>query len=191
MQHDLIALVSGVGAYVFLAILMAAAKRGKPTTNPGTSFLTFRHHILLRGFSLFLAFGMPIGITALIIAMPPKDQGDYLAILIIYALFAALGVPLLWESMRFALVIGPKGLDCHSPWRSRQFILWDEVEEVSYNPLLAWHVIRAVGGEKFRVPALVSGLNAFLEACEQRLPPAKLRRAKAGYTQLGRTFPGD
>jgi hypothetical protein len=181
--------IIAVVVVTFLAVLMGAAQRGKPTADPSTGLLVFRHNILLRGFALFTAFGIPIGITALVIAKPPKNQDDYLAIFGLYALFAALGGPLLWETMRFALVVGPDGLDGRSPWRGRNFFRWEEVEQVSYNPLLGWFVIRGAGGRKIRVSALVTGLNAFLEACEKRLPPDKLRRAKGGYNVLGRPFP--
>jgi hypothetical protein len=91
--------------------------------------------------------------------------------------------------VRFALVVSPEGLDCRSPWRGRQLLRWEEVEEVSYNLLLQWFVIRASEGRTFRVHILVSGLNTLLEICERRLSPDQLRRAKAGYTQLGRPFP--
>lgn len=176
---------------VFMGILMGAAQHGKPTVEPGTGFLGFRHHLLLRSFSLLMAFGIPIGITILVFIKPPTNQRDYIAIFGLYALFAVLTVPLLWESMRFSLVVGPEGLDCRSPWRARQFYRWEEVEKLSYNFLLGLFVIHAVGGRKFRVLVLVPGLNAFLEACERRLSPDKLKRAKAGYDQLGRAFPGE
>jgi hypothetical protein len=54
-----------------------------------------------------------------------------------------------------------------------------------------WFVIRAKGGRTVRVSALVSGLNAFLRACEQQLSPDQLMHAKAGYATLGRKFPRD
>src|SRR4051794_17696927 len=104
--------IVAVVVMTFLAILMGAAQRGKPTADPSTGFLVFRHNIFLRGFALFAAFGIPIGIPALVIAKPPKTQGDSLVIFGIYALFAVLSAPLLWESMRFALVVSPEGLDC-------------------------------------------------------------------------------
>ncbi|VTR96740.1 hypothetical protein [Tuwongella immobilis] len=187
MQQYISAIV-GVVVVTFLAILMGAAQRGKPTTDRSTGFLVFRHHILLRLFSLVAAFGIPLVLTALVIANPPENQSDTIAILGIYAMFGVLSAPLLWESMRFALVVSPEGLDCHSPWRGQQFIRWEEVEQVSYSSLLGWFVIRADGGRKFRVSAMIPGLNAFLEACEQRVSPAQLSRAKAGYTLLGRPF---
>src|SRR4051812_408729 len=103
--------ISAIVAVVVLSILTGAAQRGKPIALPGTNFLLFRYSIFFRGFSLFAAFGIPIGITALVIAEPPTKQEDYVAMLSLYAMFGAISAPLLWESMRFAVVVGPEGLD--------------------------------------------------------------------------------
>jgi hypothetical protein len=173
-----------------LALFCWAAQRGKPTADPETGTLLFRHSLLLRGFALFAAFGVPLAITILVFFNPPKNEGDVWAIVGLYALFAFLSAPLLWESLRFALTTSPEGLDCQSPWRGRQFLYWDEIEEISYSSMNSWFVIRAVDGWKFRVSLLVPGLSDFLEECERHLSPEMLDNARTGYDRLGRTFPG-
>src|SRR5262249_58543406 len=116
----------------FLGLLAWAARRGKPRADPETGTLVFRHSILFRGFSLLAAFGIPLGITALVLVNPPKKEGDVTAIVCLYALFGALSAPLLWESMRFSLTVSPEGLDCCSPWRAGRFVAWDEVQNLTY-----------------------------------------------------------
>lgn len=189
MQPFFTSAITAAVVCAFLVFLLGAAKRGQPEAEPGTGHLLFRHHSLMRWFAYFAAFGIPIGITALVIAFPPKDPGDTLAILGLYALFAMLSAPLLWESLRFALIVRPEGLECRSPWRGTQFFKWNEVEELSYSSLGSWFVIHAEGGRTFRVPVLTPGLNPLLEIFERHLPARALQRAKAGYAQIGRALP--
>jgi hypothetical protein len=172
-----------------LALLMWAARIGRPRVDPETGALLFRHSAIFRGFSLFAAFGIPLGITVLVIFHPPKKEGDVGAIISIYALFAVLSAPLLWESMRFALTVSAEGLDCRSPWRGRRFIAWDEVQDISFSKINSWFIIRAADGWKFRVSTFVPGLTHFLEACEDHLRAVALEQARPGYELLGRPFP--
>jgi hypothetical protein len=179
--------VIGVAVIGFLGLLMWAAQRGRPATDPRTGALLFRHSGLFRGFSLFMAFGIPLGITVLVLFKPPEKQSDVYAIAGIYGLFFLLSFPLLWESMGFALGVTDEGLDCKSPWRGRRFVYWDEVVEVSFSG--GNFVIRAADGYKFRVSTFVPGLTAFLQRCERHLPPQALRGARDGYARVGRRLP--
>lgn len=185
---DYFFLIIAVPVIGFLGLLMWAAQRGRPVAGPGGT-LVFRHSLLLRGFSLLMAFGIPIGITVLMFFNPPKNESDVGAIIGLYALFGLLSAPLLWESMRFALTVTPAGLDCRSPWRGRRFLPWEDVKEVSYNATNSWFVIRARDGWKFRPSILVPGLAKFLEECEKRLPLSALANAEEGYRRVRRPFP--
>src|SRR5256885_10057016 len=93
--------VIAVVVFAFMALMLAAARRGRPAADPGTGHLLFRHGVLLRGFFFVAAFGVPIGITALITAKPPRSQSEWVAAFVLYVAVAALGGPLLWESVRF------------------------------------------------------------------------------------------
>jgi hypothetical protein len=183
--------VLAIGAAVvgFLGLLLWAARAGRPAAGPEPGALLFRHGLLLRGFALFAAFGIPLAITALVFVFPPQKEGDVGAIIGVYSLFGGLSAPLLWEAMRFALLVSPRGLVCRSPWRRGRSLTWGEVEEVSFSPGNSWFVIRARDGWKFRVPTLVPGLTRFLEACERHLPAAALVAALPGYQRLRRPFP--
>jgi hypothetical protein len=173
-----------------MAILLWAASRGRPTIVSDDGSLLFRHNIAFRWFSLFVALGIPLAITVLVFYKPPQNDDDLWAILGIYALSAVCGLPLWWESSRFALILTPLGMECLSPWRKRLFFAWDEIEELSFSSMNQWFIVRARYGRKFRVPILVSGLSDFLAQCEQHLVPDQLREAKVGYMQVGRCFPG-
>jgi len=172
-----------------LGLLVAAARRGTPT--PTADGLVFRHSAVFRGLALALAVLPPVGITALLFVVPIKDDGDIWAIVGLYGLFLVLGLPLLWETQRYALVVTSQGLDCRSPWRGRFFIRWDDVERVSYSGVNSWFVIHAATGQTFRVSVFVAGVADFLAECERHLSPAQLFQAVPGYRYIGRAFPDD
>jgi hypothetical protein len=190
MQPYIYGIIGGAVVF-FLNLMLLAAKRGQAKADPETGQLVFRHSMLFRGFAYFSAFVIPIGITILVLFQPPKNDRDVYAIIGIYALFAVLSIPLLWESIRFSLAVSPEGLACRSPWRGQLFIAWDDVEEVSYSLINCWFILRATNGEKIRVHLFVAGLNQFLEACETYLPPKKFDKARPGYRSIGRPFPGE
>jgi hypothetical protein len=180
---------AGITVTIVLALFELAAHRGRPTIISDEGTLLFRYSVLFRGFARFAMFGIPLAITALGFSRPPKNQDDLRAFIGMYALFAVLTIPLWWEATRFALILTTEGLDYLSPWRGRQFIAWDEIEELSYSLLCQWFIVRAKDGRRIRVSMLVSGVSAFLAECEQHLHPSSLIGAKAGYGLVGRTFP--
>jgi hypothetical protein len=160
-------LIVYVGVTASLGLLLWTARRGRPKVDLSTGALWFRHSVLFRGFAVLAAFGMPLAITALLIfVMPPKNAGDVLAVIAIYALFFVLGGPLLWEASRFALGVSKAGLDCRSPWRASRFVPWTEVTQISYSSINSWFIIRTRDGWKFHVSVLVPGLSEFLASCE-------------------------
>jgi hypothetical protein len=168
-----------------------AARRGKPTAGPVLGSLVFRYPPFMRWGSICVAVGALVGITGLVVIHPPQDPGDTFAIVCMYVVSAAVTGALLWECVRLRLVVGPDGLEFRSPWLRRQFIGWGDVVDMSFNGPLGWFDIRATDRRGIRMPAQVGGLEAFLEACEQRLTPGQLERALAAYLFLGRTFPGE
>jgi hypothetical protein len=185
----LTALLVPVGVFTFLGLLTWAACLGRPRAAPATDTLVLRHSLWLRGFALFSGFGIPLGITVLVFVFPPKDTGDLGAILGVFCLFAFLSAPLLWESLRYALVVSPDGLACYSPWRGRAFVAWEEVVEVTYSQGNGWFVVHADDGYRFRVPVLVPGVTRFLAECERHLSLPALMKAAQGYRALRRPLP--
>jgi hypothetical protein len=172
----------------FLGLLMWAAERGKPKVDSDGT-LIFRHSLLFRCFSVFMAVAVPVGIIVLAILKPPQKESEFWAMMGLCIGFAVLIAPLLWESLRFALFVSPEGIECRSPWRGSRFLPWKDVEEVSFRASNSWFVIRAKDYYKFRIHILVPGLSQFLEQCEQHLPPGALDGAEAGYRRVGRPFP--
>jgi hypothetical protein len=115
----------------------------------------------------------------MVVVHPPRNRGDTVAVVLSYAMFGSLAAALVWDVFRFRMVVVPAGLDWRSPWRRRQFIRWADVADVSFNSPLRWFEVRATDGRTVRLPALVGGLGAFLEACEGRLTPSQLQPALA------------
>jgi hypothetical protein len=170
-----------------LALFVSAARRGRPAVVDGSGTLLFRYGPLFRNFARFSAFGIPALLT-LLVCFAPQNEGDWVWILAMYAMFLSLGLPLWWET-RYALIVSPEELDLVSPWKRRTVIPWAEVDRVSFNDMCQWFVVRSTRGDVIRMHLYVNGVGDFLGICEQRLHPDQLADAKAGYAMLGRPFP--
>jgi Bacterial PH domain len=172
-----------------LALMAWAAQRGRPTADPASGRLVFRHSGVFRGFALFAAFGIPLGITVLVLFHPPKNDGDLIAIGFIYGLFAVLSFPLLWETMLYSVAVSDAGIDARSPWRGRRAFAWDEIEQVTWSNFSGSFVFRSTDGRTISVRGLTAGVSEFLGACERHLPLEVLEGAQPGYGRIGRVFP--
>jgi hypothetical protein len=183
--------VGGIVVSVFgvLTLLLWAAKRGRPSADERRGVLLFRHSAIFRGFALVTAGGIPMVLTVLVFVFPPKDEGDVGAIVGVHVLVIALTWPLLWEALRFGVMLSPEGLDCRSPWRGSRFLRWEEVRAISWSDMGSWFIIHARDGYRFRVPSLAAGLDRFLACCEEHLRPDQLEPALTGYVRVGRKMP--
>ena len=172
-------LIIGVLVGGILGLMVWAAKRGRPKLDAETGVVWFRHSALFRGFSLFMGFGIPLAITALLLYKPPKNRTDVLAVIGLYALFGALSAPLVWESLRYALGISKDGLDCRSPWRASRFVPWNRVESLSYSTMNSWFIIHTKDRWNFRVSVFVPGLSIFLSRYKSICRDSKSCEGKA------------
>src|SRR5262245_18620957 len=184
LTYGLIAVVV-VGA---LGLMVWAARRGRPRPGDQAHTLRFRHNTLFRWFVYVSTFGIPIGLTALVIAIPPRGE-EVAYVVAAYAMFAALSLPLFWEASRYLLLVSADGLACRSPWRGWRSIEWDDVSDVTFSPTSAWFVFLGPDGRKIRVHLFVSGVSELLKLVELRVHPDRLRGARPGYERVGRPFP--
>jgi hypothetical protein len=171
--------------------LLYSARRGVPTVNPATGNVQFRYSAAVQWIAIIAAFGSPILITVIVIARPSATEADHGAILMLYALFAALSFPLLWETARMRVTATSDGLENVSAWLGKKSMRWSDIQEVSFSAIMYWFVVRATDGRNFRVPFWISGVQQFLALCEQNLPPDALRKARAAYGIAGRKVPED
>lgn len=171
-----------------LGLMAWAARRGRPRPGPDDHTVLFRHNGVFRWFAYVTAFGIPVGLTALVIAFPPKAEEVWYA-LGAYVLFAGLTLPLVWEASRFYLLATPEGLESRSPWRGLRFLAWEDVERVTFSQANAWFVFHGRDGTVIRVHMFVGGLTDLLRLTELRVPAGALKGARMGYERLGRPFP--
>ena len=179
----------GVGGTLGLGLLAAAARRGRAEIDPFTSAQRFRYPAAIRHVFLGTLVICPALVTAFLTQVPMRDAGDLWGASAMYALFIGLTAPLWWESSRFAIAADPRGVDCISPWRARQFFRWGEIESIDFSIPCQWFVICTRGRRKFRVPMFVAGLSDFLAICEANLPIGAFWGADEGYRLVGRPFP--
>jgi hypothetical protein len=177
-----------IGVIALLGLMVWAARRGRPSPGPGDYTVLFRYNAVLRGFATFAAFGIPAGITALVLVFPPKPD-EIVYIIGVYLLFATLGLPLFWETHRFYLLVTPDGIQRHSAWLPFRSIAWDDLQEVRFVAGNSWFVFASTDGTKIRASTLISGLSDLMRLVELRVPHERLRHARAGYERIGRAFP--
>jgi len=107
---------------------------------------------------VFLAFTVP----------PPTDRDTpslVMIILVVSVPLAFMAVEMHGTSVR----VSRHGIERRSPWRGRLFLLWQEVEAVSYRPSLRWFVLRAPRGV-IRVQELFDGIGDFAHFVLVHLP---------------------
>jgi hypothetical protein len=180
-------LIAGTVAGV-LAQLHWAAARARPRSDPRRGIVAFRSVAALRWGVPLVAVGFSSFIGLALYHDPPRDFTDWCGV--ITAVLMAGGIfAWAWDAIGFGLVITPQGLDCHSPWRGRRFVEWEEVTALTYFKGGPYFVIHTHGGYRFRVHLHVGGLGQFLKCMEQHLDAAALNGAKAGYEWVKRPFP--
>jgi hypothetical protein len=162
------------------------ARWGTPTHDPD-GLLVLRYSSWTRGCILVVVNAVAVGLAIAVLWNPPELPGA-VGVAGLYAIILAL----VWDCLRFRLLVSPEGLDCRSPWRGRHFVTWDDVEQLSYNVRDQSFTIYSLAGYRFRVPTwgmALAGIDLFLEQCEQHLPLETLWPARDGYTALGRESP--
>lgn len=171
------------------AVLVCAAKRGKPTSDADGVTTVFRHGAILRGVSWFATLLIPPLFTLLAyLGMPPEDR--FVAAFVgIYLLFFLIGASMLWETLRYSITVSDSGLDCRSAWRSRRFLKWSQVRQITCKPQAVFFVIHATDDWTIQVSFWLPGIERFFEYCERHLPIWALREARPAYERLERTFP--
>jgi endonuclease/exonuclease/phosphatase family metal-dependent hydrolase len=182
--------------FVLLAILLTVGfiwlitttAQGEPFRVDGGT-VTYRHSLLLRGFSLFALFGVGFVLIVGWILFPPKVGQSYLPLILMALTLAFASFLLCWESFQFQLQTTPDQLICDSPWSGRRHLSWSELSSLDYSTLNMWFILKFRDGRAVRISALVPGISKFLDQCEHRLKPEQLVNAQKGYEKLKRKWP--
>jgi hypothetical protein len=176
----------GVAVAGLLGLLAWAAARTRPAA--GGSTLLLRYNPLFRGFVAAAAVLLPVGLTALVLAFPPRPR-EVGHVVGLYFAFAAITLPLVWEAAWYYVRLTPAGIEHRSPWRGLRFVRWADVRQVTFNPANAWFVIHARDGRPVRAHVWVADLPELLRQVERHVPASALKGARTGYARVGRPFP--
>jgi hypothetical protein len=177
------------GSAALLAVLTAtSARQGVPRPLRGEHVLVVRHSPVFRWSVLLAAVLIPFGLTVALRYYPPR-RVDVPTFLGLYLVATGLLVPLVWEAGRFYVLATADGLEGRSGWRGVRVIVWDDVEAVSYRPLLGGFEFRGRDGATIRATAFAAGLAELFRLVEANVPPGALKRARAGYARIERPFP--
>jgi hypothetical protein len=118
------------------------------------------------GLSIFLAFAVP----------PPSEQDA--PILAVVVVLVVLSIVVLTIEMWGATIrISRHGIERRSPWRGRLYLLWQEVDRVTYSPSAQWFTVRGPRGT-IHVHELVDGLSDFATVVLGHVRPEAYRGAE-------------
>src|SRR5262245_60613747 len=119
---------------------------------------------------------------------PPKEE-EVVYVVLLLAFGPVCGVPLLWQSLRYRLMVSDDGLDCRSPWRGHRFVRWSEVDRLSYSKAFKSLVVHATDGWRFRIPILTNGFPTLLSEFQRYAPGSALLDARLDFEALKTQFP--
>ena len=166
------------------------ARCARPVIDDRTGARVYQYGAEMKTIGWSAVFGFPLFILLTgVLPHPPKDEEVTIVVLML-AFGPVLGVPLLWESLRYRLMVSNDGLDCRSPWRGHRFVPWSEVDRLSYSKALGWFVVHATDGWRFRIPILVNGVPILLSEFQRYMPDSALQDARPGFQALKTPLPG-
>jgi hypothetical protein len=182
----LLALVAGMPAIIFLAWWP-----GSYTDLPDAEGrLIFRYGLVPRLFAGVMLLGPMYGLPYHEMYFPSMNESELIGRIGTAAVLTCPLAPVIWELLWRTLVLGTDGLTCHSPWRGRMFIAWQDVREVVWVAEGAYFILK--GRDRwFRVSLLFVGLSRLLKELELRIGLEKMQGALPGYEIAGRTPPDD
>ena len=177
----------GIAGGTAVENLLWLARRARPVVDDRTGARVYQYGAEMKAIGWVGAVGFPLVVLFAAVLHPPNDEEVIYALLCI-AFGPVLGVYLLWESLRYRLMVSDDGLDCRSPWRGHRFVPWSEVDRLSYSKALKWFVVHATDGWRFRIPILVNGVPTLLSEFQRYVPVSALHDARLGF--LENTIPG-
>lgn len=99
----------------------------------------------------------------------------------VFSVFMGLiGIPclLLFIEFRYAHYgVGQLGIRKNSPWTARLFLLWSEIDAITYSASSGWFILRSQKG-KIRLSVLLNGLKDFAVLVGEKVPGEKWAAAK-------------
>ncbi len=110
------------------------------------------------------AIGIVLGCATLVFFVARADRP---AVLLLTALFALLGLPIVLEATFVRITTGDQGLTSRSPWRRTRTIPWSEVRAVDFSGAMQWWRLHTAQGV-VRASVYLSGIADLVETCKAR-----------------------
>jgi len=175
---------------IVLVVAIVSAALLRAGRKPAAFEVTTQSHILkYNGFFSVLGWlcGVvpAVGIGVLATIWPPKDQGEWIAVLGMIAGFGGLGAALINEG-RAQIRLSADGIRTMSPWRGAIDISWEMVRHVHYSRSAQWFVIKDKAGQVIRAHNYMVGIDSLLAYFQDQLDSDLYQEAKATYESIMR-----
>lgn len=93
---------------------------------------------------------------------------------LLFLAFALLGVPLIVEGVRVRIELKDDGIAYQGLFRRYESVPWNDIDLAAWSPAMKWLVLTTRHGDKLRVSAMLSGLDALALALSERAPTLRM-----------------
>lgn len=165
-----------------LWLFFKVSKNSKTIKNADGGYV-LRYSNIIKWFCMGLVILATVGLTALVIETPIKNDGDITAIISMYGALLLFGSYFYIEFFTVEIIVSEHGIKGTSGWRGKREYRWDEIENITYSPSSMWFKITALKSAPLRIHALISGIDHFQRLYIEKLPEEKWIKAHEKFGQ--------
>lgn len=132
-----------------------------------------RYSNFIKWFCMGLIIFATVGLTALLLKHPIKDDGDFIVVASMYIALLLFGTYFYIEFFTVKILISGIGIKGTSGWRSKREYRWDEIENITYSPTSMWFKVNSSNAAPLRIHAYISGIDTFQRFYIEKLPEEK------------------
>ena len=161
-----------------LGIFLRISKKARPKKTLNNEYIICYPALIKWSFMGLIIFAC-IGLTALIIIHPIQNDGDKIAIALMYGALLIFGAYFYIEFFTVKILVGENGITGTSGWRGRREYKWEDVEQITYSPASMLFKVTSLkqGIAPLRIHALNSGIDELQNLYTQKLPKEKWIKA--------------
>jgi len=165
-----------------LGLFFKVAKNSKPIKTDDGEYV-LRYSNFIKWFCMGLIIFGAVGLTALLLKHPIKDDGDFIAVVSMYGALILFGAYFYIEFFTVNILVSEGGIKGTSGWRGKREYRWEEIENITYSPTSMWFKVTSSKSAPLRIHALISGVGDFQRFYMEKLPEEKWIKAHEKFGQ--------
>jgi hypothetical protein len=175
-------IIIAVVVTIVLGLLFKVAKNSKAIKTADGEYV-LRYSSIIKWFCMGLIMFATVGLTAILLKNPIKDDGDFTAVVSMYGALLLFGAYFYIEFFTVEILVSDAGIKGTSGWRGKRQYRWDEIDSISYSPTSMWFKVTSSKTPPLRIHALISGIDNFQRLYIEKLPEGKWIKAHEKFGQ--------